>query len=196
MKSWVSDQFYSGISLEQRAFSITWKIYRYLAKHPAYFEGVRNFILANEFADANEDRYSFSSRYFSDIGGSRWDMIEQHTQVLPFLPIGVGVCTGNLIAIAFGVAILALRIYRNWKNAKVDKRILLKAVKATGDVKSAIIYYKLIRYFNPRRFDVILRKTIDRLMGFHDPLRTLDSLHVEQKPKKTDTFADPFFSRA
>jgi len=197
--AWTQNQFNNSVDLERSSFPKAWKIYRFLAEHPNHFEGVRNFIIAKEVASIESGPNFQRASFYSDIGNmstmSRWTYRIAHTiDAISFAAVGLGIFFSSLFITAFGVVSVALVLFQSRRNAKKDRRILLNAVEATGDVKSAIIYYKLIRFYNPRRLDWVRRNTIDRIMGFHDPLKTLYSLPAKKDHKKPDPFATPFFT--
>lgn len=184
VENWVTKKF-NGQDFEAiQSFSTPWKIYRYLAQHPDQFEGVRDFILANEIAEVCDEQTSLPARFYKDVDVSIipfWSAIGKGAQVLPFAVIGLGIWVSSMAIIGVGITFLAFVILGNRTEAKVDRRILLRAVKATGDVDSAITYYELINRYSTGRLGWIRRKTIDRIMGYHDPLKTLSAVTVEHK---------------
>lgn len=178
---WVLDRFEKGFDIPQRPFSTTLKIVRALAPSGSKtYEGFRSFVLARDIAALKVSGHWETSPFYTDLGYQSRSSSVIFKVISVFacgLPVMAFISTGSaLLATATALGALAAKAFTNYRNGRTEKQCLITALKATGDIKSARNYYKLIRHYMPRRFDWIRRNTIDRLMQVHDPLKTLDSL--------------------
>lgn len=178
---WVLYRFEKGFDIPQRPFSTTLKIVRALAPSGSKtYEGFRSFVLARDIAALKVSGHWETSPFYTDLGYQSRSSSVIFKVISVFacaLPVMAFISTGSaLLATATALGALAAKAFTNYRNGRTEKQCLITALKATGDIKSARNYYRLIRHYMPRRFDWIRRNTIDRLMQVHDPLKTLDSL--------------------